>query len=170
MQNFCPNIELKRSIYRRFSIVIPLKHAQKTTQRRKKGSRTTGGFMLIRIFNVYKKSGNWHGFEPYTFRLSVINLTNYAVTTRLYTTVSHNRFYCINKYISDLELLRSRKNQKVEHEKFSWKLRVFKNGAQSVQLKFCRRTHVYNKNFKISSGTIKKYVVPRTVNPPSGPA
>ena len=49
MQKFCPNLELTRLLYR-ISIFRSITHEHKTTQRRKKCSRTTGGMILIKIF------------------------------------------------------------------------------------------------------------------------
>ena len=54
MQKFCPNLELTRLLYR-FGIFRSNTQEHKTTQRRKKCSRTPGGMIVIKIFMSTKE-------------------------------------------------------------------------------------------------------------------
>ena len=54
MQKFCPNLDVTSLLYRN-SIFTSNTQEHKTTQRRKKCSRTTGGMMLVKIFMSTKE-------------------------------------------------------------------------------------------------------------------
>ena len=118
MQKFCPILELTRLIYKIISIIRPPnKQEHKTTQRRKKCSRTTDCMVLIRNFHVFKREGTRQGFKPSILRIAVLNLTNCAITTTYHRFSKSVFIVSIHKFQIDIEQLISHKNQKVKHEK-----------------------------------------------------